>query len=58
MYNGVRADVKRLEETAKLLGFSEESIIKLEDPTKDELEQFFNSCKKKLTFNKYNNNTA
>jgi len=43
MFNGVRADVKRLEETAKLLGFSEESIIKLEDPTKDELEQFFNS---------------
>ena len=39
MYKGVRADVKRLEETAKLLGFSGESIIKLEDSTKDELEK-------------------
>lgn len=46
MYHGVREDVKRLEKIAKLLGFSKESIIKLEDPTKDELEHFFNSCKK------------
>jgi len=43
MYHGVREDVKRLEKIAKLLGFSKESIIKLEDPTKDELEHFFNS---------------